>query len=119
MENLESYATVQKWLAANRGGPLLPRPESPEHRLAVLGAYLDHVGVDPDKLISVSTDLVEGGTATRNGYLKQLKVWLAGQNLPEGERTRRENLIRGFFIANAIKVMTKPYSDVYKRNPAR
>jgi hypothetical protein len=117
MEDLQSYATVKKWLASDRGS-LLPRREDPGHKLDVLGAYLDHIGVDPDKLIAVSSDLVEGGTAARNGYLKAMKVWLGEQNLPEGERTRRENLIRGFFIANAIKVMTKPYADVYKRNPS-
>jgi hypothetical protein len=118
MENLQSYATVQKWLAADRG-PLLPRREDPEHKLKVLGAYLDHVGIDPDELIATSSNLIEGGTDTCNGYLKALKVWLADQGLPDGERTRRENLIRGFFIANAIKVMTKPYTDVYRRNLPR
>lgn len=117
-DDLRSFATVQKWLASDRGS-LLPRREDPEQKLAVLGGYLDHISVDPDKLIAVSTDLIEGGTAARNGYLKQLKVWIGAQELSESEKTRRENLIRGFFIANAIKVMTKPYADVYRRGPAR
>lgn len=116
MTDLREYKTVQKWLEEKPMG-FQPVKEDPEKKLALLQAYLDHIGVDPDTLIATSTDLVPTGSKVRNGHLKSLKVWVSGLEMSESGKTRTENLIRGFFIKNGIKVMTRPYSDVYKRGP--
>lgn len=116
MTDLREYKTVQKWLEERPTG-FQPVREDPEKKLAVLKGYLDHIGVDPDTLIATSTDLLPTGSKTRNAHLKSLKVWVGQQNLSASQATRMENLIRGFFIKNGIKVMTRPYSDVYKRGP--
>jgi hypothetical protein len=116
MNDLREYKTVQKWLEDRQTG-FQPVREDPEKKLAVLRGFLDHIGVDPDTLIATSTDLEPGGTKTRNAHLKTLKVWVAGQDMSESAKTRTENLVRGFFIKNGIKVMTRPYSDVYRRSP--
>ena len=42
------------------------------------------------------------------------KQWVAAKDLPDGKATRMENTVRGFFIKNGIKVMTRPYADVYR-----
>ena len=116
MTDLRDYKTVQKWLEEKPMG-FQPVKEDPEKKLALLQAYLDHIGVDPDTLIATSTDLVPTGSKVRNGHLKSLKVWVSGLDMSESAKTRTENLIRGFFIKNGIKVMTRPYADVYKRGP--
>ncbi len=115
MDDIRSYATVQNWLEKNKPKVYTPVPNNMDEKLRILGEYLDVIGVDPDTFIAVSSDLVEGGTKTRNGYLKELKRWVRSLELPAGAATRTENVVRGFLIANAIKVMTKPYEDVYRR----
>jgi len=87
--NLASYATVQKWLASDRG--LCCPTAEPEHKLSVPGYWTTSASIR-NKLIAVSSDLMEGGKAARNGYLSSSRSgWWVGH--PEGEKTRRENLI--------------------------
>ncbi len=50
--------------------------EDPAKKVAVLKAFCEHIGVDPDTLIATSTDLVPTGKAERNKHLKALKVWI-------------------------------------------
>ena len=115
MNDLREYKTVQRWLEERPTG-FQPVREDPEKKRAVLRGFLDHIGVDPDTLIETSTDLVPTGTKTRNAHLKALKVWVNAQDMSDSAKTRTENLVRGFFIKNGIKVMTRPYSDVYRRS---
>jgi hypothetical protein len=116
VDDIRSYATVQNWLEKNKQKVFSPVRVNMDDKLEILEKYLDFIGVDPDTFIAVSSDLVEGGTKTRNGYLKELKRWVRSLELPTGAATRTENVVRGFLIANAIKVMTKPYEDVYRRH---
>jgi hypothetical protein len=116
--DFENYATVKKWLADPPGQGFQPVREDPAKKIAVLKAFCEHVGVDPDTLAATCTDLVPTGKAERNKHLKSLKVWVNSlPDMTESQRTRTENLVRGFFIKNGIKVMTRPYSDVYKKSP--
>jgi hypothetical protein len=118
MDELREYPTVRNWLADRPGRGFQPVREDPERKLALLASFCAHIDVDPDTLIATCTDLLPTGQATRNAHLKSLKTWVAAMNLSEAEATRTENVIRGFFIKNAIKVMTRPYADVYRRAPA-
>jgi hypothetical protein len=118
MENFESYATVKKWLADPPGQGFQPVREDPAKKVAILQAFCEHVGIDPDTLVATCTDLIPTGKAERNRQLKALKVWVnALPELSEAKRTKTENMVRGFFIKNGIKVMTRPYSDVYRKSP--
>ncbi len=108
---------MQNWLEERPGRGFQPVKEDPQKKVDILGAYCTYIGVDPDTLIDTCTDLVSGGTAQRNVHLKSLKVWVGTLGLAEGAATRTENTVRGFFIKNGIKVMTKPYGDVYRKGP--
>jgi hypothetical protein len=112
--DLRDYKTVQRWLEPGSARGFQPVPEDPQAKLAVLAEFCAHIGVDPDTLIATCTDLIPTGQAQRNQHLKSLKQWVAAQNLPDGKATRMENTVRGFFIKNGIKVMTRPYADVYR-----
>ena len=118
MEDLRDYQTVQKWLEVPAGRGFQPVREDPAVKVAVLAEFCAHIGVDPDTLIATCTDLIPTGKAERNKHLKSLKVWIAGQQLSDSKATKTENTIRGFFIKNGIKVMTRPYSEVYRREGA-
>ena len=52
----------------------------------------------------------------KNEYLRQLVAW--SKTLPGSDRSRHdaEAAIRGFFMKNGFRVMTKPYQDVYRRS---
>jgi hypothetical protein len=115
MEDLRSYKTVQNWLAEPKGRGFQPVREDPAVKVAVLAEFCAHIGVDPDTLIATCTDLISTGKAERNKHLKSLKVWIAAKELPDSKATKLENTVRGFFIKNGIKVMTRPYTEVYRR----
>jgi hypothetical protein len=118
MADLLDYATVQKWLAEPPGRGFQPVREDPAAKVAVLAEFCAHIGVDPDTLIATCTDLVPTGKSERNKHLKSLKVWIASKELTDSRATKMENTIRGFFIKNGIKVMTRPYREVYRRETA-
>jgi hypothetical protein len=115
VSDLREYKTVQRWLEPGSARGFQPVKEDPEAKLAVLAEFCAHIGVDPDTLIATCTDLIPTGQAERNKHLKSLKQWVAAKNLPDGKATRMENTVRGFFIKNGIKVMTRPYAEVYRR----
>jgi len=118
MEDLRNYKSVRKWLEVPTGRGFQPVREDPMVKLAALAEFCAHIGVDPDTLIATCTDLVPTGKAERNKHLKSLKTWVTAKELTDGKATKLENTIRGFFIKNGIKVMTRPYSEVYRRESA-
>ncbi|HEY3603396.1 MAG TPA: hypothetical protein VGL04_01895 [Sporichthyaceae bacterium] len=115
MQDLRDYKTVQKWLEDPPGRGFQPVKPDPQAKLAVLAEFCAHIGVDPDTLIATCTDLIPSGKGERNKQLKSLKVWVGAKELPDSKATKLENTVRGFFIKNGIKVMTRPYSEVYRR----
>lgn len=116
MTEFREYKTVQRWLEEPPGRGFQPVREDPAAKLEVLEKFCAHVGVDPDTLIATTTDLVPTGKAERNKQLKALKTWVAAQELPDSKATKWENHIRGFFIKNGVKVLVRPYADVYRRS---
>jgi hypothetical protein len=115
MADLLDYRTVQTWLAEPPKRGFQPVRQDPAAKVAVLAEFCAHIGVDPDTLIATCTDLVPTGKTERNKHLKSLKGWVNAKQLPDSKATKLENTIRGFFIKNGIKVMTRPYSEVYRR----
>ncbi|HZE66726.1 MAG TPA: hypothetical protein VE081_08865 [Sporichthyaceae bacterium] len=116
MSDLREYPSVQKWLAEPPGRGFQPVREDPAKKVAVLAGFCEYIGVDPDTLAATCTDLIPTGKAERNKQLKSLKVWINSlPDLTETQRTKTENTVRGFFIKNGIKVMTRPYPEVYRR----
>ena len=119
MSELREYKSVQKWIQDDPGRGFQPVREDPQRKIDILDGFCARIGVDPDTLIATCTDLIPTGQAERNKHLKTLKVWVAEHQLSESAATRMENTVRGFFIKNGIKVMTRPYADVYRRSPGR
>ncbi len=117
MTDFREYKTVQNWLTEKPGRGFQPVREDPQAKVEVLEKFCAHIGIDPDTLIATCTDLIPTGKAERNAALKALKGWIRSQELSDTRATKLENQIRGFFIKNGIKVMTRPYSDVYRRSP--
>jgi hypothetical protein len=117
MTDFRNYQTVQRWLAEPADRGFQPVREDPTAKLEVLEKFCAHIGVDPDTLIATTTDLVPTGQAERNKQLKALKQWIRAQELSDTRATKVENQIRGFFIKNGVKVLVRPYADVYRRSP--
>lgn len=117
MTDFRQYKTVQRWLEEPAGRGFQPVREDPTAKVEVLEKFCAHIGVDPDTLIATTTDLVPTGKGERNKQLKALKTWIKAQELSDARATKLENQIRGFFIKNGVKVMTRPYADVYRRGP--
>ncbi len=70
------------------------------------------VGVDPDTLVAKA----RADRDAKNGYLKELVAWAKGLPGTDRQRHDAENTIRGFFMKNGFRVVTKPYQDVYRRS---
>jgi hypothetical protein len=110
-EPLLAYASVRTWIESVQRTSLRPATERVT-RLRLLQGYIDHVGVDPDTIVSTS----RGDARTKNGYLRELVTW--AKSLQVGDRARHdaENTIRGFFMRNGFRVIARPYPDVYRRS---
>src|SRR5882757_8205073 len=100
MSDLREYKTVQRWIQDDPGRGFQPVREDPQRKIDILDGFCTRIGVDPDTLIATCTDLIPTGQAERNKHLKALKQWVAAKNLPDGQATRVENTVRGFFIKN-------------------
>jgi hypothetical protein len=107
MSDFRDHKTVQRWLEEPPGRGFQPVREDPTAKLEVLEQFCAHIGVDPDTLIATTTDLVQTGQAERNKQLKALKQWIKAQELPDAKATK-----------NGVKVLVRPYADVYRRSPA-
>lgn len=113
---LTAYETVARWAASFHSTGQLSIGQGPANdrarKLALLEQFCASVGVDPDTMVAKA----RADRDAKNGYLKALVAW--AKSLPGTDRQRHEaeNTIRGFFMKNGFRVMTKPYQDVYKRS---
>jgi hypothetical protein len=110
---LTAYETVARWTASFSNAGLRPADDR-ARKLALLEQFCVSAGVDPDTMVAKArTD-----RDAKNGYLRELVAW--AKALPGTDRQRHdaENTIRGFFMKNGFRVVTKPYSDVYRRSGA-
>ena len=109
----ESYETVARWAASLQSSGIRPVDDR-RRKLELLEQFCASVGVDPDTMVAKA----RADRDAKNGYLKDLVAW--AKALPGTDRQRHdaENTIRGFFMKNGFRVMTKPYQDVYRRSNA-
>ena len=105
-----SYETVARWTESLSTGGFRPVDDRPR-KLELLEQFCASVGLDPDTMVAKA----RADRDAKNTYLRQLVAW--SKALPGTDRARHdaEATIRGFFMKNGFRVMTKPYPDVYKR----
>jgi hypothetical protein len=108
-----SYETVARWTATFGSSGLRPVDDR-RRKVELLEQFCASVGVDPDTLVAKA----RADRDAKNGYLRDLVAW--AKTLPGTDRQRHdaENTVRGFFMKNGFRVMTKPYQDVYRRSSA-
>jgi hypothetical protein len=107
---LTDYSSVATWMGSGSTDPIRARIRRRE--LVVLADFCDYQQDDPDTIIAAA----RADRDVKNEYMRSLKQWVA-KYAPEGrERHEAENAVRSFFIANGMRVIAKPYRDVYHRN---
>lgn len=111
-EQLLRFDTVRTWIENVQSSSLRPAADR-RWRLELLQQFCDHIGTDPDAMVRTSRD----DARTKSGYLKQLVAWASSLPLSDRARHDAENTIRGFFMRNGFRVVTRPYRDVYQRSP--
>jgi hypothetical protein len=109
--DFSSYETVARWTETFNTGGFRPNDDR-ARKLELLEQFCATVGVDPDTLVAKA----RADREAKNAYLRQLVAW--SKTLPGSDRSRHdaEAAIRGFFMKNGFRVMTKPYQDVYRRS---
>jgi hypothetical protein len=113
---LTAYETVARWAASFHNTGQISMGQRPAddraRKLGLLEQFCATVGVDPDTMVAKA----RADRDAKNGYLKELVAW--ARALPGSDRQRHdaENTVRGFFMKNGFRVMTKPYQDVYRRS---
>jgi hypothetical protein len=106
--DLTSYGTVATWLS----GTVAP-PARRAQWLETLRGFCEAEGKDPDQLITEGLQSQEA----KNEIMKRLVRWAKTQSDDERQQHDMQTAVRGFFIRNGLRVLTKPYPDVYKRRP--
>lgn len=111
-EALKQYPSVALWIERTTDSSLRPARDW-EKRLGYLKGFCDSAGVDPDTLIKESL----ADNKAKNDHLRNMKAWVS--SLPGNDRDRHEaeNMLRHFFMKNGMRMMVKPFTDVYKRSP--
>ena len=107
---LTDYSSVAAWMGSVSTDPIRARIRRRE--IVVLEAFCAAQHADPDTIISEA----RADREVKNEYMRSLKKWVSTY-APEGrERHEAENAIRSFFIANGMRVIAKPYQDVYRKS---
>jgi len=107
---LTDYSSVACWMGSASTDPIRARIRRRE--LVVLEAFCAEQRNDPDTIIAAA----RADRHVKNEYMRSLKRWVADY-APDGrERHEAENAIRSFFIANGMRVIAKPYRDVYDKS---
>lgn len=109
-DDLSRYPTVATWLSS-----LVAPPAARARQLAILGRFCAAEGSDPDSMIARGLDSREA----KLDAMRRLRQWAATEGSSEREQHDLENVIRSFFITNGLRVLTKPYPDVYRRPATR
>lgn len=107
MDDIKSYATVQKWLAnVNRYYNL--SDEEWGGRLQMLADFCRVEEKDPDSMITEA--LAE--KSDKVDYMRRLKKFAKEQSTNPRTAHDLENIVRSFFIHNGARVVVRPYGDV-------
>jgi hypothetical protein len=81
-----------------------------QRNLKVLADFCENQKSDPDAIIAAAAN-----RECKNNFMRALKNWIKTYESAEERRHDAENTVRLFFITNGLRVITKPYSDVYNR----
>jgi len=107
MNDIKSYATVQKWIAnVNRYYNL--SDEEWGGRLQMLADFCRVEEKDPDSMITEA--LAE--KSDKVDYMRRLKKFAKEQSTNPRTAHDLENIVRSFFIHNGARVVVRPYGDV-------
>jgi hypothetical protein len=109
-EAFKQHMTVARWIKSTTESQVAPRRDWPQ-RLTYLKKFCESAGTDPDTMTKESI----ADNTTKNNYLRDMKKWVAAQDLSDREKHEAENMLRHYFMKQGFRMMTKPYSDVYKR----
>ena len=110
-EAFKQTPTVARWIQLTTDSSLRPARDW-DKRLGHLKGFCDARGTDPDTLIKESlTD-----NQAKNDHLRSLKQWVATLPGDEKHRHEAENVVRHFFMKNGMRMLVKPFPDVYKRS---
>jgi hypothetical protein len=104
MQDMKSYATVQKWIAnVNRQYDL--REDEWSQRLEVLQRFCEQLGENPDALISEA--LQDQGRKV--DFMRRLNR--LAKSVSDDSRVAHDwqNVVRSFFIHNGARVVVRPY----------
>jgi hypothetical protein len=109
-KDLTQFASVRHWVGESKGDPIQARLR--RRQLAVLAAFCEHRQSDPDAIVAEST----ASRQVKNDHMRELRKWVP--TYAEGDRARHEAeaAVRSFFIANGLRVLTKPFRDIYHRS---
>src|SRR5436309_1259905 len=105
-DELAAYGTVAPWVKQ-----LPPMPAVRRRHLDALARWCEAAGTDPDTLIAQGRE----GREAKNDAMRRLKAWTDEQDGTEREKHDLQNAVRSFYIFHGLRVLTKPYSDVYSR----
>lgn len=108
--DLRTCETVKHWIV-NVDAQYQLSDQEWQERLAVLSEFCDHEGKDPDAIIAEA----HGSRGEKIDYMRRLRRWVSGQVADERQAHDRQNIIRSFFINNGLRVATRPYPDMYRR----
>lgn len=106
MNDIKSYATVQKWIAnVNRYYQLTDAEW--EERLAALRTFCERVGSDPDTLIEEARENKERKVDLMRTLRKIAHQAAAGAQAAHDW----DNIVRSFFIHNGARVVVRAYEE--------
>jgi hypothetical protein len=109
-KDISEYSSVQRWMGSGTGDPIQARLR--QQAVDVLTRFCAHQNTDPDTMIAAASK----DRHVKNEFMRALKDWIKSYANNERKRHDAENVVRSFFIANGLRVITKPYLDVYNRN---
>lgn len=107
-EELQGFPTVAPWVKQ-----LPPMPQVRRRHLDALARWCEAEGADPDALVAKGRE----GRDAKNDAMRRLKQWVDKQEGSERELHDLQNQVRSFYIFHGLRVLTKPYRDVYSPTP--
>lgn len=106
MNDIKSYATVQKWITnVNRYYHL--SDDEWVGRLQMLADFCQSEEEDPDAMIADAL----ADKSDKVDYMRRLKKFVKEQSANPRIAHDLENVVRSFFIHNGARVVVRPYAD--------
>lgn len=106
MDDIKSYASVQKWVANVNRYYHLSEAEW-EGRLKALGEFCQHLGKDPDTMIREALEERQ----EKVDFMRRLKRFAKEVCASPHAAHDWENVVRSFFIHNGARVVVRPYAE--------